>query len=261
MLAARNATVLRGASLQARAPRVQARQPCARRVMAMAVNNEVIGSNYANALVEIAQEQNALEAIHSDMDALSAVFSENRDVAEYLQSPVVQEGEKKKMIATLSKEAGFNSFTTNFLNLLVDKQRMDSMEDVMKAFETKYCELTDTQVAIVRSAVKLEQEQQLVIAKKLQELTGAKNIKLRPEYDETLIAGFIVEYGSNQIDLSVKGAIERVKTQLQTVELEQPERAVCDSRRPRVTPANSPSLLDPADALRAVPPQWTLWRL
>ena len=74
-------------------------------------------------------------------------------------------------------------------------------------------------MATVRSAVKLEQEQQLIIAKKLQELTGSKNIKLKPEFDESLIAGFVVEYGSSQIDLSVKGAIERVTTQLNTIEV------------------------------------------
>ena len=47
--------------------------------------------------------------------------------------------------------------------------------------------------------MKLEQEQQFLIAKKLQELTGSKNIKLKPVTDETLIAGFVVEYGSSQV--------------------------------------------------------------
>eukprot|EP00951_Prasinocladus_malaysianus_P008451 scaffold61205_cov40-Prasinocladus_malaysianus.AAC.1 len=75
------------------------------------------------------------------------------------------------------------------------------------------------QVATLKSAVKLEQEQQFLIAKKLQELTGSKNIKLKPVFDESLIAGFVVEYGSSQIDLSVKGSIERVKAQLDTVEV------------------------------------------
>ncbi len=51
------------------------------------------------------------------------------------------------------------------------------------------------QVAVLRSAVKLEQEQQFLIAKKLQELTGSKNIKLKPVVDPELVAGFVVEYG------------------------------------------------------------------
>ena len=36
----------------------------------------------------------------------------------------------------------------------------------------------------------------------LQELTGSKNIKLKPVVDADLVAGFVVEYGSTQIDLS-----------------------------------------------------------
>lgn len=71
------------------------------------------------------------------------------------------------------------------------------------------------QVAVLRSAVKLEQEQQFLIAKKLQELTGSKNIKLKPVIDDTLIAGFTVEYGSAQIDMSVKGQLEQISNELQ----------------------------------------------
>ncbi len=70
------------------------------------------------------------------------------------------------------------------------------------------------QVATLRSAVRLEQEQQFLIAKKLQELTGSKNIKLKPVIDESLIAGFIVEYGSSQIDLSVKGQLDKITMEL-----------------------------------------------
>jgi len=66
------------------------------------------------------------------------------------------------------------------------------------------------QVATLRSAVKLEQEQQFLIAKKLQELSGSKNIKLKPTIDPSVIAGFIVEYGSSQIDMSVRGQVVSV---------------------------------------------------
>lgn len=47
-----------------------------------------------------------------------------------------------------------------------------------------------------------------------QELTGSKNIKLKPQIDESLIAGFIVEYGSSQIDLSVKGQLNKISNEL-----------------------------------------------
>ena len=34
--------------------------------------------------------------------------------------------------------------------------------------------------------------------------------------DESLIAGFIVEYGSSQIDLSVKGQLDKITAELQS---------------------------------------------
>ena len=71
------------------------------------------------------------------------------------------------------------------------------------------------QVATVKSPSKLEQEQTFLIAKKLQELTGSKNIKLKPVIDESLIAGFVVEYGSSQIDLSVKGQLDKISQELE----------------------------------------------
>lgn len=47
-----------------------------------------------------------------------------------------------------------------------------------------------------------------------QELTGSKNIKLKPQIDESLIAGFIVKYGSSEIDLSVKGQLNKISNEL-----------------------------------------------
>ena len=67
------------------------------------------------------------------------------------------------------------------------------------------------------SAVKLENEQQFAIAKKLQEMTGAKNIKLKPVVDASLIGGFVVQFGkdgSGMIDLSVKGQMAALAAQL-----------------------------------------------
>ncbi len=69
-------------------------------------------------------------------------------------------------------------------------------------------------MATLRSAVRMEQENQFLIAKKLQELTGSKNIKLKPVIDESLIAGFVIEFGSSQIDLSVRGRLEKIEAEL-----------------------------------------------
>ena len=175
---------------------------------------EAVGSSYANALVDVAQKNAALEGVHTDIDALASVMKDNEDIKNFLSNPTMAEEKKKDLIKRIATESGFNQYTVNFLNLLIDANRIDAINEICEAFESKYCDLTDTQVAILRSAVKLEQEQQFLIAKKLQELTGSKNIKLKPIIDESLIAGFVVEWGSSQIDLSVKGQLDKIGSDL-----------------------------------------------
>eukprot|EP00878_Enallax_costatus_P035359 GHUV01039393.1.p1 GENE.GHUV01039393.1~~GHUV01039393.1.p1 ORF type:complete len:219 (-),score=80.66 GHUV01039393.1:199-855(-) len=188
--------------------------PRAGRVVAMAGRRNDVSDSYAKALVELADEKAVLEQVHADVDAVAGLVKENKKLAELWFNPVVDAAKKKAVVAKISKEAGFQKYTTNFLNLLVEKDRVNLLSDICESFEEQYCVLTDTQVATLRSAVKLEQEQQFLIAKKLQELTGSKNIKLKPVIDQSLIAGFIVEYGSCQIDLSIRGQIEKVADEL-----------------------------------------------
>ncbi len=177
---------------------------------------DVVGGSYANALVDLAQSKNALEAIHTDVDALASYMKESEDIKTFLSNPTINENKKKDLVKRVASESGFNEYTVNFLNLLIDQNRMDAISEICEAFETRYCQLTDTMVATLRSAVKLEQEQQFLIAKKLQELSGARNVKIVPVIDESLIAGFVVEWGASQIDLSVKGQLNKITGELMT---------------------------------------------
>lgn len=185
-----------------------------RRVVTVQAKRNEVSESYAKALVELADEKGKLEAVHADVDAIASLVQNNKKLAELIMNPVVDAGKKRAVLQKIGKEAGFQAYTNNFLNLLVEKDRLGLLEEICEEFEELYCKLTDTQVATLRSAVKLQQEQQFLIAKKLQELTGSKNIKLKPVLDTSLIAGFIVEYGSSQIDLSVRGQLEKVQDEL-----------------------------------------------
>ena len=107
-----------------------------------------VGSAYARALIEVAQQGNTLEAVHADVDGLSNILRSDSSVTAFLSNPTMNEDKKKELLGNLAKEAGFNEATTNFLYLLVDKQRLEAIEEIADAFETEYCKLTDTQVGL-----------------------------------------------------------------------------------------------------------------
>merc|ERR1712146_808865 len=180
------------------------------------IESQAVGAQYAQALLDIAKSSEALEDIHSDLDILGASMKEENGLCDLMVNPLIPAEKKINLIDQISVKGSFNTVTTNFLKKLVDKGRIDCITEAFEAFEALYCQATNTQVAMVKSAVVLEEEQ-FLIAKKIKELSQSKSVKIKPLIDESLIGGFVVEYGSNQIDLSVRGALERVKKELTNV--------------------------------------------
>lgn len=92
----------------------------------------------------------------------------------------------------------------------------------MKEFEIVYNELTETEMAIVTSVVQLEKQHLAQIAKQVQRLTGARNVRVRTRIDESLVAGFTIRYGKGQskmIDMSVKKQLEDIAAELEIAEV------------------------------------------
>merc|ERR1711879_1141065 len=118
------------------------------------------GAQYAQALIDIAKSSEALEDIHSDLDILGATMKQNNGLCDLMVNPLISAEKKINLIEQISDKGSFNKVTTNFLKLLVDKGRIDC---VLEVFEALYCQATDTQVAMVKSAVLLEEEQQFLI--------------------------------------------------------------------------------------------------
>ncbi|CAM6106265.1 unnamed protein product [Calypogeia fissa] len=179
------------------------------------MRSETAAGGYATALAELAQSTDELEAIHKDIESFGDVLK-NPEIYEFLVSPVVLDEKKKSILKNLADDAKFNQFTLNFFNVLVDKKRFGLINDVVKEFSTIYFELTDTQLATVASAVKIEKAQLALIAKKIQTLSGAKNVRIKNVIDPSLIAGFIVKYGKDGscfVDMSVKGQLDRLAQQ------------------------------------------------
>jgi len=181
--------------------------------------NQSIGVQYAQALLDIAVLNCELESVHSDMNTLSAIVNDNGCFCDAMVNALIPDGKKLVLVDKVVAAGSFNKYTSNFLKLLIEKGRIDCIVELLEAFEDLYCKATNTQVALVKSAIALEEEQQFLLAKKIQELTNSRSVKIKPIIDESLIGGFVVEYGSSQIDLSIRGAFERVKKEINTISI------------------------------------------
>ena len=113
-----------------------------------------MAESYAKALVDLADEKGKLEPVHADVDAVAALLKENKKLFELMANPVVDAEKKRAVLTKIGKEAGFQAYTMNFLNLLVQKDRLPLLDEICESFEEQYCKLTDTQVSAADSTIR-----------------------------------------------------------------------------------------------------------
>ncbi|XP_048227319.1 ATP synthase subunit delta, chloroplastic [Ricinus communis] len=178
--------------------------------------------SYAAALAEVAKSNNTLDSTSADVEKLEKLFADPA-VHDFFTSPVIDPAKKQQVIDEISKSSELQPHTANFLNILVDAKRIDLVKEIVKEFELVYNRLTDTELAVVTSVVKLESQHLAQIAKQVQKLTGAKNVRIKTALDPSLVAGFTVRYGgsgSKLIDMSVKKQLDEIATQLDLGDIE-----------------------------------------
>lgn len=172
--------------------------------------------SYALALADIAKSNNTLDATAADVEKIEKLFSEP-SVSKYFTNPTIDDEKKKELLDEVASSSSLQPHTANFLNILVEAKRINLIKDIVKEFEAVYNRLTDTELAIVSSVVKLESQHLAQIAKQVQKLTGAKNVRIKTVIDPSLVAGFTVRYGSSAsklIDMSVKKQLEEIAAQI-----------------------------------------------
>ncbi len=160
-------------------------------------------SRYVKSLLNLAVEKGVLEQVHEDMLAFDKVLSENRGLITTLRSPIIKHYKKKNILEALFR-GRFNELTLSFFRIITEKNREGLLPQIAKEFHHAYNEHQGIGRASVVTAVPIDnelREQILAVAKKV---VGKTKVELKEEVDPSIIGGFILNAGSQQIDSSIK---------------------------------------------------------
>ncbi|WP_347157468.1 ATP synthase F1 subunit delta [Pontibacter chitinilyticus] len=168
-----------------------------------------VASRYAKSLIELAQEKGVLEQVNEDMKLFSKTAGQNRAFHLLLQNPIVKSDKKLAVINAVFK-GKVNEMTLAFFNIVARKNRESLLEFVADEFEKQYNEYKGIQKAKVTSAVPLTPALREELGLRLVAQTG-KTIELEEQVDPSLIGGFVLRVGDQQIDSSVKYNLRKLK--------------------------------------------------
>jgi F-type H+-transporting ATPase subunit delta len=160
-------------------------------------------SRYVRTLLNLAVEKNVLGQVHDDMIAFDKVLSENRALVTTLRSPIIKHYKKKNILDSLFR-GRFNELTLSFFKIITEKNREVLLPLIAKEFHHAYNEHQGIGRASVVTAVALDNELRQQITTLAKKIVGKANVELKEEVDPSIIGGFILNAGSQQIDSSIK---------------------------------------------------------
>jgi F-type H+-transporting ATPase subunit delta len=166
---------------------------------------------YAEAAFEIAARDGTVEAWRRELDEAAEVIADP-SIAEALHNPAVptalrEEAIRKGLGSAVSKPV------LNLILFMVRRGRIEDLTRVAAEFRRLDDERKGIIHAVATSALPLEPSEVKALTARLEQMTGRK-VELAVETDPSLLGGIVVRVGDRLIDGSVRGRLERLRSQL-----------------------------------------------
>ncbi|MBA3877117.1 MAG: F0F1 ATP synthase subunit delta [Anaerolinea sp.] len=169
------------------------------------------GRRYAEAAFELATRDDALDGWAAGL-ALAARFAADDGVVHLVDNPSIPHADRLAAVARLL-EGRVAPGVLNLARLLAQRGRFETLPAIAAEYARLLNRRRGIVEAVVTSAQPLTADETAALRARVAAMTGS-GVDLRTEVDTELIGGLTVRVGDRLLDASVRGRLERLRTQL-----------------------------------------------
>jgi F-type H+-transporting ATPase subunit delta len=169
-----------------------------------------VGGRYAQALFDLASDENQVSAVEADLKSLKTALAESKDLRVLIGSPAFNAQDKGKGLAAIAVKAKFTSTTRKFLGLLAANGRAGALASVITGYEALSAKARGAVSAQVTTAVPLSAAQAKGVAAALRQALG-KDPEIETRVDPAILGGIKVRVGSRLFDASLRSKLDSLK--------------------------------------------------
>lgn len=172
-----------------------------------------ISKRYARAFFEIANEGKQIEPYYNELNQFALIVSQNKSLKDFLANPIFEQANKKGVVENIIAKLKLSPMTASFLKLLVDKKRIDIIEDIVFGYRQMMDEALKKVRVNVKTAFALSDEMRSLISASLEKSLG-KKVDMTVEEDTTLLGGVVIGVGDTLYDGSIKSQLNNMRNLL-----------------------------------------------
>lgn len=163
---------------------------------------------YADALFEVAKEKGKLDAIREELGQFADAVDQNRDLQVFFFSPYFSSSEKIE--GAKRAFTGADQEFVNFLELLIEKQRVTEVFRIRRQFEELWKHENRRIDVTVTSAVELDGAVVGKIGEEIERQTG-QEVDLASRVDAEILGGVVLQVGNMVLDASIRNRLEKLR--------------------------------------------------
>lgn len=176
--------------------------------------NNTLAKRYAKALVQLGSEGGLIDRFRDELATFDGIFSANNELRAAFADPALTQDQKKNIMKELIGKVACSELVGNFLMLLVDKNRVAFLGQIVQTYEKLADEFSGVIRPVIKTAFPLDDSQISAIQDALEKKTG-KKVVAQMVVDTTLLGGVVTQIGDIAYDNSVKTQLKRIKDILQ----------------------------------------------
>ncbi|MBT4485403.1 MAG: ATP synthase F1 subunit delta [Candidatus Latescibacteria bacterium] len=177
------------------------------------IANKRVAKRYAKSFLYGDAVKKNIAALAEDTKALAGVFESDSSINEFFTSPLNTRDVKLKVIGNIAKKLEISSITLSLLKLLINKDRMEILTSLAEEFEEISDRINDRIRIKLTTAYEPSVSELEEIAEKLSQYFGKKAVVER-SIDPGIVGGFKLEGEGKLIDMSIKGQIRKIISNL-----------------------------------------------
>jgi F-type H+-transporting ATPase subunit delta len=174
---------------------------------------QALARRYAVALADVVISRGEAQEVRDELAAWEQMMQANPQLFEVFRHPTIPHEQKRAVLNELLKRARPRPTTANFLQVLLQNQRLDDLSEVNRQFAKELDRRSNVVTAHVTTARPLPVDAQESLRAKLSRMTG-QSVRLEFEVDDSLIGGVVTRIGSTLYDGSVRGQLEQIRRKM-----------------------------------------------
>ena len=173
----------------------------------------VVSRTYAQALFDLAKEQDRLDVVREELLDFVATLHEVPELDALLRNPQLDPATKSDVLDKVTADS--DELVRNFLRVVAARGRGGQIEEIVREFDALYSAEEQVLNVELATAYELSDEDAREIISQIEKASG-RTVEAKRSVEPDLIGGIVLKAGSLRVDSSVRGRLNRLRRELAT---------------------------------------------